>query len=119
MRTKPLLLALVALVAASACGKDQPSTPSTGTSSSKPAPSTPSITGIGECDDYVKAVDQYLACPNVAQVMKDDTLRARKNLEGRWQNAGDADKPDVAKACAVAAKAARDNTHRGGCDAAP
>ena len=120
MRTALFLLLIIAVTTAAACSKDEPkgTQPSATTASPIAASSAPSITGIADCDDYLKAVDKYLACPDVAQVLKDDTVRGRKNLEARWTNAGE-DRQAVAKACAVAAKATRANTHAGGCDAAP
>jgi hypothetical protein len=92
---KQLVLVLVGLVLAPACKDREEPRPTSGTAvatgtAETVAPERPALpeapsTGIPECDDYVQALDRFVACDKIEQPSKDAALAGLERVRGEWK----------------------------------
>ena len=71
---------------------------STGNKNTSTTSGNTASTGIAECDEYLKMIDDYLSCPNLPEATREQWRNQRSEMFQRFKEAG---KTDVGKSMMV------------------
>ena len=83
-----------------------------------PAAGGAASTGMAECDEYVAAMEKYLACDKIPQETRDAAKQGVDAMKGSWANASalpDDAKKQMADACKTAVDALKQGATALGC----